>query len=333
MKRTTVVASLCRSKEDEDQLRDIVAEELGPEMEMVDLLVSRTKDQYVKFLDKAEVLFAYRLPADYAEFAERVTKLKWLHIAAAGIDSSMNEDVQRKSFIITNSRGMHANRCAEYVIGSMIAYTKGFMRALRLQSEKRWARAELIQENRTLAGKTLGILGLGAVGKRVAKVAHPFGLEILGLRRHPEDHPKPPEISHVFGPQNLREFIHPLDYLVLSVPLTKETYHIIDREEFVRLKTSALLVNVSRGSVLDEDALIQSLEDGEIGGAVLDVFEEEPLPQDSPLWTMDNVFITPHVAGTYPNYLRDASRIFARNLRHYLEKRPLENKIDKSRGY
>ena len=333
VKRTTVLASLCRSREDEELLREIIAQELGPEVEMIDLLVSRSKEEYAKFLDKAEVLFAYRLPKDYSTFIERANKLNWLHLAAAGVDGSLYDDLKTRSFVISNSRGMHANRCAEYVIGSIIAYTKGFMKAWKLQGEKRWARAELIQENKTLAGKTLGILGLGAVGKAVAKVAHPFGLEILGLRRHPEEHPKPLEISHVFGPQNLREFIHPLDYLVLAVPLTKETHRLIDREEFVRLKTTALIVNISRGAILEEAALIQSLEDGEIGGAVLDVFEEEPLSQKSPLWSMENVFITPHVAGTYPHYLRDAARIFARNLRHYLEKRPLENLIDKDLGY
>lgn len=333
MKRVVVVASLCRSESDERMLRTAVNEELGPEHDLVDLVVTHSKEEYAKYLGRGEVLFAYRLPSDRHEFLREAAKLKWIQIAGAGLDESLDDEVIRRGFMITNARGIHAGRVAEYVMGSIIAYSKGFFKALRHQAERRWARAELTEANRTLAGKTLGIMGLGALGTQVARVAKPFGLEVTALRRHPEDHPRPAEVSHVFGPQNLREFIHPLDFLVLAVPLTKETRHVIDHEELVRLKTSSLLVNVSRGAVIDETALVAALREGEIGGAVLDVFEEEPLPQDSPLWTMDNVFITPHVAGAWTDYLLHASRLFARNLRNYLEKRRLENLVDPGRGY
>jgi len=333
VKKTTVLASLCRTDEDAAQLREILEEQLGPQSSMVDLVITRTKKDYYKLLERAEVLFAYHLPSNYKVFAEHANKLKWVHMAAAGVDSSMTDVVTKKNFVISNSRGMHARRVSEYVMGSVIAYSKGFLKAFRFQSKKRWAREEMINSNRTLAGKTLGVLGFGALGQQIARVAQPFGIEVIALRRHPEDHPTPDTVAHVFGPQNLREFIHPCDYLAVCLPLTNETRHLLDRDEFVRLKTSSLLINVSRGAIIDEKALAEALEVGEIGGAVLDVFEDEPLPATSPLWTMENVLITPHVAGAWSTYLRDASQIFARNLRHYLEKRPLENVVDKERGY
>jgi phosphoglycerate dehydrogenase-like enzyme len=334
VKRTTVLVSLCRSEDDEKLLNKIVQEELGPEAEMVDIIASRTKDQFQKELKKAEVLFCHRLPSDYGTYnTSSASRLKWLHLAAASADFCVKTGEKLDNVLVTNSRGLHSTRAAEYVIGAMIAYTKGFLKYREKQHEKKWAHEELLRSNKTLAGKTLGILGLGAVGKSVAKVAAPLGLEILALRRHPEDYPVPPEVSRVFGPQNLREFIHPLDYLVICLPHTVETHHIIDRHELVRLKTNSLLINISRGGVIDEKALIESLRDGEVGGAVLDVFEKEPLPQNSPLWDMENVFITPHVAGNCPSILASASRIFARNLRNYLEKRTLDNIVDQKLGY
>lgn len=333
MKRTTVLVSLCRSEDDERLLKKIVQEELGPEAEMVDIIASRTKDQYQKHLEKAEVLFCHRLPSEYASYKTCASRLKWLHLAAASADFSVETGEKLDNVLVTNSRGLHSQRAAEYVIGAIIAYTKGFLKYREKQQEKKWARVELLRSNKTLAGKTLGILGFGAVGKAVAKVAAPLGLEILALRRHPDDFPVPPEVSKVYGPQNLREFIHPLDYLVICLPHTAETHHIIDRSELVRLKTNSLLINISRGGVIDEQAMIESLRDGEIGGAVLDVFEKEPLPQESPLWDMENVFITPHIAGSWPSILTSASRIFARNLRHYLEKRTLDNVVDQKLGY
>jgi len=333
VKRTTVLVSLCRSEQDEKLLRKVAREELGPEAEMVDIIATRTKDQYQKLLEKAEVLFCHRLPADYETYSTKASRLKWLHLSSASADFNVETGDKLDNIMVTNSRGLHSNRAAEYVIGAIIAYTKGFLKYREKQQSKVWARQELIRTNKTLAGKTLGILGFGAVGRQVAKVAAPLGLEIMALRRHPDDYPVPPEVSKMFGPQSLREFIHPLDYLVVCLPHTSETHHLIDRDELVRLKTNSLLINISRGGVIDEQAMIKSLKDGEIGGAVLDVFEREPLPQDSPLWEMENVFITPHIAGSWPGILSSASRIFARNLRHYLEKRPLDNVIDQDLGY
>ena len=333
MKKITVLASLCRSEEDERLLKKVVSEELGPEAEMIDIVASRTKDQYKKLLARAEVIFCHRLPSDYVTYKKKATRLKWIHLSSASADFCIESGEKLDSVIVTNSRGLHADRAAEYVLGAIIANTRGFLKYRKRQTEKKWARQELIGTNRTVAGKTLGILGFGAVGKRVAKVAAPLGMDIIALRRHPDDYPVPNEVSHMYGPQNLREFIHPLDYLVVCLPHTAETHHIIDRHEFVRLKTNALLINISRGGVIDEEAMIASLRDGEIGGAVLDVFEKEPLPQESPLWTMNNVFITPHIAGSWPGILRSASRMFGRNLRHYLEKRSLDNVVNQELGY
>jgi phosphoglycerate dehydrogenase-like enzyme len=328
-----VLASLCRSEEDERILKQVIEDELGPESEMIEIIASRTRDQYRKLLDRAEVIFSHRLPSDYKDYGKKASRLKWLHLASSSVDFDIKSGVKLENVSITTSRGLHANRAAEYALGAIIAYTKGFLKYRQKQKERKWARQELLRANKTLAGKTLGILGFGAVGKRISKIAAPLGVEILALRRHPDDYPVPEEISRMYGPQHLREFIHPLDYLVVCVPHTSETHHILDRDEFVRLKTTALLINISRGGVIDEAAMIDALRDGEIGGAVLDVFEKEPLPSDSPLWEMDNVFITPHIAGSWPGVLTAASRIFARNLRHYVEKRELNNLVNQELGY
>jgi len=254
-------------------------------------------------------------------------RLKWIHVASAGVDRYMFPELVNSQVILTNSSGVHRIPISEMAIAMMLIFAKRLHKFMQYKMEAKWER--LVPDE--LAGKTMGLLGLGSIGTETAWKAKCFGMKVLALKRKPAR--RPSYVDELLGPEDLHHLLRESDYLVITVPLTRETRHMIGEEELKLMKPTAYVINVSRGAVIDNKALIRALKEGWIAGAGLDVFEEEPLPENSEFWRLENVVITPHVSGATPYYGDRAAEIFCENLKRYLEGKPLINVVDKKAGY
>lgn len=260
------------------------------------------------------------------ELLARTDGVRWVHFLSAGVERIWAMDVDWARLTLTTSSGVHAAPMSEYAMGAILHFAKQFDRFVAQSRESRWQRAWLDE----LTGRTLVILGMGSVGRAVAERAETFGMAVHGVARTPRDGRGTGSVSAI---ADLQALLPHADYVVVTVPLTAETAGMVGREFFGVLKGGAVLVDMSRGGVVSTDALLVALEDGTLRGAALDVFEEEPLPTDSPLWNRPNVLVTPHVAGTTPHYLERALDTFVQNARRYLADEPLLTPVDVSRGY
>ncbi|ADU51208.1 D-isomer specific 2-hydroxyacid dehydrogenase NAD-binding protein [Thermaerobacter marianensis DSM 12885] len=255
-------------------------------------------------------------------------RLRWIQCAYAGVDAMLAAvpELRQHPVVLTNARGMHAATIADHVFMLMLAWARNLPGYLDQQRRRQWKRLP----TRELAGETLAVVGLGAIGREVARRAGAFGMRVLACRRHPV----PEEgIDQVVGPGDLPRILAPAQWVVVSAALTPETRHLIGREQLAVMRPDAFLINIARGAVVDEQALIEALRRRQIAGAGLDVFAEEPLPPDHPLWELDNVLITPHNAGAMRDYTGAALELFLENLRRFLRGEPLRNVVDKERGY
>jgi phosphoglycerate dehydrogenase-like enzyme len=253
-------------------------------------------------------------------------RLPWVHMRWAGIPRALLEGMAPYPTILTNGSGAHGPAMAESVLGMVLAHYKQHadLRAHQLRAE--WAPRYLAE----LRGQTAGLVGLGDLGGAIAAALDALGVRVLGLRRQPRP---TPHVAEVFGPTQLDAFLSRLDILVLAAPLTPETERLIGAAQLARLPRGALLVNVGRGQLVDEAALIDALRAGHLAGAALDVFDVEPLPPTSPLWTLPNVFISPHTADTTRQSEERGLAIFLDNLDRFRRGLPLRNVVDRTLGY
>ena len=254
-------------------------------------------------------------------------KLRWVQVPSAGVDRYMFPEFVDSQVILTSSSGVHRMPISEMIFAMMLTFAKRLHQFMRFQLEGKWKWLPPDE----LAGKTIGILGLGNIGMETAWKAKCFGMKVLALKKRKMR--KPSYVDELFGPEDLDRLLRESDYVAATVPLTKETFHMIGEEELKLMKPSAYIINIGRGAVIDNRALVKALKEGWIAGAGLDVFEEEPLPKDSEFWGLENVVMTPHVAGATPHYDDRALRIFCENLSRYLEGKPLVNLVDKKAGY
>ena len=281
-------------------------------------------------LDRAEVLFG--VPGDSADdLAEVVTGLpglRWVHATSAGAGEQVRrsglpaEALERVA--ITTSSGVHAVPLAEFAIFGLLAMAKDLPRLIEDQRARAWP--EVRQPFRELSGQTLFLVGVGEIGREVARLGKALGMRTVGFRR--TEGPPPEWVDEVHGPQRLAELAGRADAMVVSLPLTDQTAGLIDRATIGRLPTDCIFVNIGRGGVVDEPALVDALRDRRIAGAVLDVFATEPLPADSPLWTLPNVLVTPHAAALSARENERITELFVDNLRRYLDGRPLRNVVE-----
>ena len=274
-------------------------------------------------VEDAEVLLAWRFPVNALKRARR---LRWIQLTSAGVDHVLDGVAELRAVVVTNTRGIHAELMADYAMGAMVMLQWSFPRLLRQQQARSWRH----QYTEPLAGKTLGVVGVGAIGGEIARRGAAAGMTVLGMRRDPRP---VGGVERMFGPAELREMLPLCDFVVLVVPATPATRRMVGEGELRRMRRTAFLVNVARGSVVDEPALVRALEEGWIAGAALDVFETEPLPATSPLWAMENVIVTPHIAGEPDDYPRRVMTVFEENIRRFREGRPLVNVVDLDRGY
>lgn len=274
---------------------------------------------------RIEVFLGFAPVPDLAQ----LPNLVWVQQPGAGADWLMRAPAFRSSeILLTSASGVHAIPIAEHVLALMFALSRRIHRFVRAQRDHEWRPRGRLGE---LDGATVGIVGLGSIGAKTAEKARGLNMRVLGLRR---DASKPcPHVERLFGPDGLHAMLAEVDWLVLAAALTPETTHLMGEREFAAMKDSAYLINVGRGALVDELALIRALRDGRIGGAGLDVFEREPLPADSPLWDMGNVVVTPHFAGATPYYAQRVTDIFVENLRRFQVGEPLVNQVDKRLAY
>lgn len=289
-----------------------------------------------------EILYTFHVPENALALAP---KLRWMQLHSAGVDHILKHPIMDSEVIITTVSGIHATPIAEYVFASILAHRWRVALWTHCQREGKWpsGRWKLFARPE-LRDSTLGIIGYGSIGREVGRLGQAFGMRVLALRRtegptkagYAEEQTGDPtgKIPETFYPPDaLHQMLSKCDYVVIALPLTAETTHLIGATELQAMKATAYLVNIARGPIVDETVLVQALREGWIAGAGLDVFEEEPLPADSPLWDLESVLISPHVAGFTPHYDRRAATLFADNLARYLSGDPLLNTVSKAQGY
>lgn len=280
---------------------------------------------------------------------EHAPRLRWIQLNSAGVDHALKRRIlQAEDVLLTTVSGIHAQPIANYCLMMMLAFNYKLPRMMREQQASFWLEnPHAVYAPVDMSRQTLGIVGYGTIGRELARLANAFGMRVLATKRNAkrpdESHleytpagtgdPKGDIPERIYPPEAVAMMARECDYLVVITPLTPQTKHMINEQVFEAMKPSAILINVARGAVVDERALITALASGKIGGAGLDVFEEEPLPASSPLWHMDNVLISPHVSGNSVNYHEKACDVFIENLRRYLDKKTLVNLVDRAVGY
>ncbi|WP_339103187.1 D-2-hydroxyacid dehydrogenase [Haloterrigena salinisoli] len=284
----------------------------------IDLEHVTDEDALLEAVVDAEVVVTGRLPDDVLNAAD---DLRWVQALSAGTDTYDHDALAARDVALTTVSGIHARPIGQQVMGYLLHFERRFDRAIAQQRRREWER----YTGGELGDRTIGIVGVGAIGSQVADYCTAFDARVVGTKRDPTD--APAALDAVYGPNELESVLADSDYLVLACPLTDETRGLIDAEALATLDDDAVLVNVARGEVVDEPALVDALEGDELGGAALDVFEAEPLPEESQLWDRDDVLVTPHMAGSTPHYWERCADVFLRNYDRFRSGKDLENRV------
>jgi phosphoglycerate dehydrogenase-like enzyme len=309
----------------------------APGARIVTLSVEGRSDDPV---DDVEVLLHGWLSADaFDRLLARTPRLAWVHSASAGVERALTPAARERGIVITNARGVFSRPIAEYVMMMILAVSRKLPGLLELQRERTWQPLEGTE----LRDVTVGIVGLGSIGRAVGVLATAFGCRVVATRRRPEagsaprddDEPSFGEamLDRVGGPETLPALLAESDFVVLAAPLTPETENMIDASTLAAMKPGAWLINVARGRLVDERALLRALRDGPIGGAILDTFRDEPLHASSPFYDLPNVIVTPHTSWSSARVLDRSVELFCDNLRRFAVGEPLLNVVDPTQGY
>jgi len=302
--------------------------ERWPEMQVTHLT---TYDHLDDELPDTDIFVGYSLRPE--QFT-RARKLKWIHSTAAGVGQLMYPELRASHVVVTNASGVHAIPMAEHILGMLIALARHFPGALRYQLERRWAQQEIWDQPlrpRELSGQVLLIVGLGAIGRELAWRVKPLGMKIWGVTRSGKADPELAE--RIVPAAQLDAVLAAADFVVLAAPETPQTHHLIGARQLAAMKPTAFLINVARGSLVDEPALVDALRRRAVAGAALDVAEREPLPPESPLWTLENVLITPHISAVSEFLWDRQTTLLLENLERWFSGRELLNQVDLKRGY
>ncbi|MFC1901325.1 D-2-hydroxyacid dehydrogenase [Chloroflexota bacterium] len=287
---------------------------------------SSRKEEMDAQLAEAEVIYGFGLPKDAVA---RAPGLKWVQVISAGVDSFLDDKLRESSVILTNASGVHANPISEFVIQLMLMFVKQAPLCFQLKQEKQWQRLSMTG----LRSKTVGIVGLGHIGREIARLSKTFGMIVIATRRSAKRVSSARYIDRLLPRNHLPQLLSDSDFVVLSLPLTPETNNLIGEKELRMMKPTAYLINAARGNIIDEEALIQALEENWIAGAGLDVFAIEPLPTHSKFWDLPNVILSPHASHVMPDDNTQATKIFYENLKRYLNGKRLVNIVNKKKGY
>ncbi|PTD94063.1 D-2-hydroxyacid dehydrogenase [archaeon SCG-AAA382B04] len=299
------------------------------EIEDVDVVKATEEEEILEEVKDAEVVFDKQISLRAFRAAD---ELEWIQSPYVGVDMLLIDEVVESDVRVTCARGIHSSQVSDHVFAFILCFAReipGFIenRENRVWEERHPFPFKPLME---LKQKNLGVVGLGTIGKEVARKGKCFNMNVLGVKKHQEDLEY---VDELFTPKELDRVISRSDFLVLCVPYTPETKDMIGEKELREMKDSAYLINVARGEVLDEDALVQALRGDWVGGAALDVVDTEPLPKDSRLWKVNDLLLTPHVAGSTPRYWKRVYEIFRENIERYKEDKELINMVNKEEGY
>jgi phosphoglycerate dehydrogenase-like enzyme len=292
---------------------------------------ARSHDEALATIGDADIVVGPVLTPDLVAVAPR---LKWVHSSAAAVEGLMPiPELAARGIVLTNARGVQGVPIAEHVMGGLLVLSRKFNRTLEAQRERRWIWHELNEDwPWLLHGKSMTIVGLGTIGLELAKRADAFGMHVTGVRRR-GDQPIPPHVERVFASERIDEALDGCDILVIAAPAVSGTSNLITRRRLALLNRGAIVVNVARAQIVESGALVDALQSGHLGGAVLDVFETEPLDPTSPLWSMPNVVVTPHSSGFRATHWGEVTTGFIANLERYLRGEPLMYVVDPALGY
>jgi phosphoglycerate dehydrogenase-like enzyme len=315
--------------------------EVSPGSRIVNLSVEGLADGPV---DDVEVLLRGWLVAEaFDRLLVRAPHLTWVHSATSGVERALTPAARARGILVTNARGVFSRPIAEHVLMMILAVSRSLPQLLELQHERTWQPLE----GRELRELTIGIIGYGSLGRSVASLASAFGARIIAMRRRPDagdgrapgpaddgdGFPFEPVVDRLVGPDGLHDLLAESDVVVLAAPLTAETDGLIDEAAVAAMKREAWLINVARGRLIDDTALIRALRDNRIGGAALDTFRDEPLPPASPYWSLPNVIVTPHTAWSSARVLDRSIDLFCDNLVRFSRGEALRNVVDPTAGY
>jgi phosphoglycerate dehydrogenase-like enzyme len=272
---------------------------------------------------RTEAMMAYAVPPG---LLSSMPKLRWVQAMTAGVEQWLGLPDLPPHLALTCARGTHLESMPENIIGALLYVAKPYAAAVENQKLGKWAPSMA----QPLAGKTLGILGVGAIGKEVARIAEALGLRVIGTRRHAQP---VPHVAQIFPADRMPEVLAQSDYVLLLLPATRDTDNLIDAGRLAQMKRSAWLLNFGRGHLIRDDDLVAAVKAGTIAGAVLDVYRQEPLPGAHPFWKTAGIIVLPHIGGPHPQRDRVVARLFAENLRRYLEGQPLKEIVDRDAGY
>jgi glyoxylate/hydroxypyruvate reductase A len=287
----------------------------------VALHVCATEAEAAAVIADAQVVYAWKLPT---ALYGKASSLQWLQAMGAGVDWALVSELPRR-VVVTRAPGIFGPWMSEYVLGWCSWVTQRMERYRAAQRERRWIGDVLPGR---LRGKTMTLVGVGDIGREIARVARAVGMHVIGVSRSGQ---RVPAVERVYRPGYLARALAAADFVVVVVPLTRQTHGLLDARALAAMRPDAWLINIGRGAVVDEAALVEALQTGRIAGAILDVFPAEPLPAAHPFWSLDNVVVTPHVAG--PSTAEEIAPVFNDNLARWLRGRPLQHVVDRSRGY
>ncbi len=290
---------------------------------------ARARRELDDALATADALYSgYQLPPD---LFERAPRLRWIQVMSAGTDRAFAGGHVTGRAALTSASGAHATPIGEWIIGAMLAFAKGLPASVRAQERHEWRRVAPSWPAELRDG-VCGIIGMGAIGSEVARLAAAFGMRVLATRWSATAERREGGVT-VLPASELPRVLSESDYVVITAPLTPKTHGLIGAAELARMKPTAVLVNIARGEMVDEAALIEALRDGRLRGAALDVFAQEPLPPDSAFWDMENVLVSPHASGNTGRLAERIAEVFLDNLGRFLAGEPLRNRADPARGY
>jgi phosphoglycerate dehydrogenase-like enzyme len=313
-----------------DRLRGAPAEAVARVSPRIRIVWVSPAGEPLEDVSAAEVLYrgGGLMPPGLRRLLPHLPRLRWVHTMGAGVDGALTPEIVERDVILTRTRGLHDKPVSEWVLMLLLAVSKRLPELVLAQQARRWQPLDVPV---TLVGRTVGLVGYGEIGRAIAARARGFGLRLIATRRRPQP---APELDALYPAEALPELLAQSDYVVICTPLTRETRGLIGERELRAMRPTAWLINVARGEIVQEDALLRALREGWIAGAALDVFSQEPLPPESPLWTAPNLLITPHNAGVrHPQFAAETLAQFIDNLGRYVRGEPLLNVVDKQAGY
>ncbi|HLW54840.1 MAG TPA: D-2-hydroxyacid dehydrogenase [Candidatus Angelobacter sp.] len=284
-----------------------------------------------KEISDADVFIGWSLRP---EFLSAAKKLRWIHSPAAAVNQLLSPELVESGIVVTNSTGVHGPVVAEHALAVILALAKRLPQAMRYQAKKTWSQDQLWNDRprpREVDGATVVLVGMGGIGREFAPRAKALGMKVVAVRENPGKGAS--GADEVYGTDELDRVLPEADYVVLCAPLTAATAGIINRARLKKMKKDSYLINVSRGQLIDEAALLNTLQNRRIAGAALDVFSQEPLPRSSPFWRLDNLLITPHTAAVTERLWERHLRFISENLKRFIAGQPLLSQVDKARGY